>query len=80
MRQFVGENLVLGLLGGVAGLLLARLTVPALVRLAPQAVPRLGEANLDWRVLLFALGVTLAAVATVRIQSGLFLMAIQCVR
>ncbi|MEO7143429.1 MAG: ABC transporter permease [Bryobacteraceae bacterium] len=63
VRQFVVENLVLGLLGGVAGLLLTRLTVAALMRLAPQAVPRLGEANLDGWVLLFALGITLAAVA-----------------
>ncbi len=63
VRQFLGENLVLGLLGGVSGLILARFAVAALVRLAPFAVPRLNEANLDGRVLLFALAVTLAAVA-----------------
>jgi putative ABC transport system permease protein len=59
-RQFAGENLALALLGGTAGLLLARSAVALLARSAPQAVPRLGEANLDWRVALFALGITVA--------------------
>ncbi len=63
VRQFVAENLVLGLLGGAAGLVLTRWVLAALVRLAPQAVPRLSDASLDWRVLLFALSVTLAASA-----------------
>lgn len=72
-RQFVGESLVVGLLGGLAGLLLTRSTVAVLLQLAPQAVPRLGEANLDWRVLLFALGVTLAAVALFGFSPILFL-------
>jgi putative ABC transport system permease protein len=63
VRQLVAETLVLVLLGGVADLLLSRLTLAALVRLAPLAVPRLGEASPDWRVLLFAVGATLASVA-----------------
>lgn len=61
MRQFAGENLALALLGGGAGWLLARATVAAFVRLAPQAVPRLQEANSDWRVMVVAVGTTLAA-------------------
>ena len=62
IRQFASENLLLGFLGGAFGLLLAHWIVLAFVRLAPHAVPRLGEANLDWRVLLFAIGITFAAV------------------
>ena len=62
IRQFASENLLLGFLGGALGLLLAHWIVLAFVRLAPHAVPRLGEANLDWRVLLFAIGITFAAV------------------
>ena len=61
IRQLLSENLALGLLGGVCGVLLARGLVAALVRLSPQAVPRLAETNLDWRVLGFALSVTLMA-------------------
>ena len=61
LRQFIGESLMLALLGGAAGLLFARLAIAALVNLAPQAVPRLAETNLDWRVLLFALAISLAA-------------------
>jgi len=60
-RQFAGENLALALLGGTAGLILGRSIVALLARSAPQAVPRLGEANLDWRVALFAFGITLCA-------------------
>ncbi len=60
-RQFLGENIVLALLGGLAGMLLARLTISTLLHLAPFAVPRLGETDLDWRVFLFALAISLAA-------------------
>jgi putative ABC transport system permease protein len=73
VRQFLGENLVLALLGGVGGLLLARLMVAALVQLVPQAIPRLGEARLDWRVLLFALVATLASAALFGISPALSL-------
>ena len=62
LRQFMGENLVLGLLGGFSGVLLARLAVSVLVGLAPEAVPRLREVSVDWRVMLFALCLTLLAV------------------
>ena len=60
IRQFLGENLALALLGGALGLLLARLAMPVIVRLAPPSVPRLGETTIDSRVLLFALAATLA--------------------
>jgi len=61
IRQFLGENLALGVLGGAAGLVLARLAIPVLMQVAPLAVPRLGETNVDWRVILFAVAATLAA-------------------
>ena len=73
MRQFLGENVALGLLGGAAGLLLARLAVAALAQVAPQAVVRLDEASLDWRVLLFSLGITLAAGALFGFSPGISL-------
>ena len=59
IRQFLGENLALAFLGGALGLLLARLAMPVIVRLAPASLPRLGETILDTRVLLFAVAATL---------------------
>jgi putative ABC transport system permease protein len=61
IRQFLGENLTLALLGAALGLLLARLAMPVIVKLAPESLPRLGETTIDSRVLLFALGTTLVA-------------------
>jgi putative ABC transport system permease protein len=59
IRQFLGENLALALLGGTLGLLLARVAMPVIVRLASPSLPRLDETTIDGRVLLFALAATL---------------------
>ena len=59
IRQFLGENLALALLGGALGVLLARLAMPMIVRLAPPSLPRLSETTIDGHVLLFALAATL---------------------
>jgi predicted permease len=61
VRQLFTEGIVLGLAGGIAGLVLARLGLELLVSLAPAEIPRLREASLDLQVLGFALVVTLAA-------------------
>ena len=58
VRQLFVEGLTLGGIGGVAGLGLAGLALWLLVGLAPADVPRLGEAALDARVLLFAVALT----------------------
>jgi putative ABC transport system permease protein len=58
VRQFLVESLILALAGGSAGLLIARGSLQMMVRLIPQAVPRLTEAALDGRVLAFALCVS----------------------
>ena len=73
IQQFLGENLALALLGGTLGLLLARLAMPAIVTLAPQSLPRLGETTIDSRVLLFALAATLAAGFMFGIAPAIFL-------
>ena len=73
IRQFLGENLALALLGGTLGLLLARLAMPVIVRLAPPSLPRLGETTIDSRVLLFALAATLTTGFIFGITPAIFL-------
>lgn len=55
MRQLLTESLLLALLGGLAGLLLARLGLDALIAFNPGNVPRLYEVRLDAQALLFSL-------------------------
>ncbi|HEX8149526.1 MAG TPA: ABC transporter permease [Pyrinomonadaceae bacterium] len=65
MRQFLTESVVLALLGGAAGLLVARWTLQALSTLASGYLSRPGEVGLDWKVLAFtaALSVVSGVVA-----------------
>jgi predicted permease len=59
IRQLLIEGMLLALVGGLLGLLLARVGVSAVLILAPPGViPRAREINLDWRVLTFTLGAT----------------------
>lgn len=54
VRQLVTESVILAVMGGVAGLLVAVVAVPALTRLVPDNLP-IGQApTLNVRVLLFA--------------------------
>lgn len=53
LGQFLTEGLLLGLVGGALGLLLASWGLRALVLIAPEGVPRLDEVELDLRALLF---------------------------
>ena len=48
---------MLALAGGIAGLGVAMWGLDALVALSPENLPRLNDVTLDWRVLLFTLGV-----------------------
>lgn len=61
MRQLLTESVVLGLMGGIAGVALAFLGVEALLRLEPAGLPRLQEVSVDSGSLLFA---TVAALLT----------------
>ena len=61
VRQCLTESAVLGLGGGVLGVVLAVAGMRPFVALWPGSLPRAEEVRLDWRVLLFALGVSLAS-------------------
>ncbi|MBA3268918.1 MAG: ABC transporter permease, partial [Acidobacteria bacterium] len=60
LRQFMTEGVLLSIVGGALGLLLARAGVQALIRLYPTALPRTTEVAVDPLVLLFTLGVSIA--------------------
>ncbi|HSR51058.1 MAG TPA: ABC transporter permease [Acidobacteriota bacterium] len=59
--QSLLESLTLAASGGAAGVLLAWLGLDAVKALAPSGMPRLEEVAIDQRVLLFSLGLSLAA-------------------
>ena len=61
VRQLITESMVLAVIAGAAGLLLAKWGSDALVALAPGNVPRLAESGIDGWVLAFALGISMAA-------------------
>jgi putative ABC transport system permease protein len=61
VRQLLAENLVLGVISGAAGILLAFWGVSMIVAKGPAQVPRLDESRLDATTLVFACAVTLLA-------------------
>ncbi len=61
IRQLSVENLLLSFLGGTAGLSLAWLAVPRVVKLYPEVVPGLADAHVDSTVLWFSLGTCVMA-------------------
>ena len=64
VRQVLTESLVLAMLGGAAGMAIAWWSLPALIRIAPEGVPRLETATLN--------GTVLAAAMLLVIGSALF--------
>jgi predicted permease len=57
----LSESLLLGVLGGVVGLVLASIGVQGLVAMAPDGLPRINDITIDLPVLLFTLAVSLFA-------------------
>jgi putative ABC transport system permease protein len=61
IRQMLTESVVLALLAGTGGVIIARWGVSALIALAPANLPRINEVSVDATALLFALAISLLA-------------------
>lgn len=61
VRQLLTESLVLSLIGGAFGLLLAAWGTQAAIKVLPEALPRAQSVHVDWRVLLFTFAVSVLA-------------------
>src|SRR4029077_9524136 len=59
LAQFMTEGVLLSLVGGVLGLILARVGIQALLTAYPTSLPRTSEVTVDPIVLAFTLGVSL---------------------
>jgi predicted permease len=59
-RQLLTESILLGLLGGAAGLLVARLSLVVVRVMNPGNIPRLDEIGINGTVLAFTFGLALA--------------------
>jgi predicted permease len=59
-RQLLTESVLLGLLGGAAGLLVAQVSIYALRSMNPGNIPRLDDIAINSTVLMFTFGVSLA--------------------
>jgi predicted permease len=58
VRQMLTESLLLAVVGGGAGVLVALWGVPALMSINPGNLPRTGEINVDYQAVIFALAVS----------------------
>ena len=58
LRQSLVESTLLALAGGAVGLLIAAWATTSAIKALPTALPRQEEITLDWRVLLFTLGLS----------------------
>ncbi len=61
LRLVMVESLLLAVLGGLLGLVLAKLGMHALMSAAPASLPRRHNASLDWAVLAFTFLISLLA-------------------
>ncbi|HJY30785.1 MAG TPA: ABC transporter permease [Pyrinomonadaceae bacterium] len=60
LRQLLTESMLLAIIAGGIGVLLATWGTAALVALSPDSLPRAREIGFDWRVLAFTGGIALA--------------------
>ena len=57
-RQLLTESVLLALIGGTLGMLIAQRGIKLILYISPDAIPRSREISLDWRVFVFTLGLS----------------------
>jgi putative ABC transport system permease protein len=57
-RQLLTESVLLALIGGTVGMLVAQWGIKLILYISPDALPRSKEIGLDWRVLAFTVGLS----------------------
>jgi putative ABC transport system permease protein len=55
-RQLLTESVLLALIGGTIGMLIAQWGIRLILYISPAAIPRATEISLNWRVLIFTIG------------------------
>ena len=76
VRQVLAETLLISLAGGTAALVVLRFAEKPLLALMPADVPRLAEVHADWRMVVFALILSLATGVLVGLLPALHASAI----
>jgi putative ABC transport system permease protein len=71
VRQLAIESTVIGILGAVAGVVLAAITVPALTALVPAGTPFISHVSIDARVLALTALLTVTAIVSVGVLPAL---------
>jgi putative ABC transport system permease protein len=71
VQQLITESVLLAMLGGLVGIVVAQGGVRALVALSPAEMPRLGAIRVDATVFLFALGISAVIGAAVGLAPAL---------
>jgi len=71
VRQVVTEQAVLAVLGSLAGIGVAQVTLPALISRIPAEMPRVGQISLDWTVLASVLAASVCTAVLVALLPAL---------
>src|SRR6266542_7775 len=70
MRQMLVESLLLALIGGALGLLVALWGADGMMAMMPESLPAWMKFSIDWRVLAFTLGATTATALLCGVAPG----------
>jgi putative ABC transport system permease protein len=72
VREVLGESVAYGVVGGALGIVLAEAAVRGIVALRPLYIPFVDDIAVDWRVLAFAIVVTLVTAVASGIAPAIF--------